>query len=372
MCRFVRFVVTAFVFASALVLSSGAAWATTHVALYAQNEPAQRAAKVLAQALGTLPDLHLELDPALVLALKGCKEDLACVAKHGKEVQLDEVLVIWARDAESGGLAVDITRVNVITGQSQPVTSQVWPAQQLDQSALLTAKHIYEPAPASVANGGIAIDDCEPGDTVVVDGNSLGPAASFAGVALPAKDGVAVVIKSVKGELQTAVSVHANQIAHLHVDWAAQKLVTASSSDLPATGWPSTGAAARPECQTQTNTGSEMAPLRLASYITGGAGVVALGVGAVAGIVNQGAVSDYNKLADQHGTDAQNLANKVRSSGQIANASFIIGGVAVAAGVVLYFLSPDSAETFASSSDQPKVSLGVTRDGGFVSLEGRF
>jgi hypothetical protein len=119
-------------------------------------------------------------------------------------------------------------------------------------------------------------------------------------------------------------------------------------------------------------TSGSVRPLRVASYVTLGAGVAAL---AGAGVVRLAAQSDYTELMKNHLTQGKVDANDaagmelLRKLSQKSNAitGLLIGsGAALATGTVLYFLSPSDAP--------PPVSVGVTAgpDGAGASLSGTF
>lgn len=84
---------------------------------------------------------------------------------------------------------------------------------------------------------------------------------------------------------------------------------------------------------------------RLYAYATGGAGIVLLGVGTFFGLQAISKNNDSSQYCDattcreQAGVD---LRDEAQTSGNIATAAFIVGGAAVAGGLVLYLTAPDS------------------------------
>ncbi|HZH77868.1 MAG TPA: PEGA domain-containing protein [Archangium sp.] len=120
-------------------------------------------------------------------------------------------------------------------------------------------------------------------------------------------------------------------------------------------------------------TSGSVRPLRVASYVTLGAGVAAL---AGAGVVRLAAQSEYTELMDKHvnsqgqvdANDAvgRELLGRLAQKGNAITGLLIGSGAALATGTVLYFLSPSDAP--------PPVSVGVTAgpDGAGASLSGTF
>jgi hypothetical protein len=114
-------------------------------------------------------------------------------------------------------------------------------------------------------------------------------------------------------------------------------------------------------------------PLRVASYVTLGAGVAGLaGVGVLRLAIQQDtqALMDGNHLNNNNNIDASDaegrailgrMADKVR----LHNALLIGSGAALATGAVMFFLSP---------AQPPPVSVGVVAgpDGAAASLSGTF
>jgi hypothetical protein len=83
-------------------------------------------------------------------------------------------------------------------------------------------------------------------------------------------------------------------------------------------------------------------PWRTLGMVTGGVGVVGLGLGAAFGLVASGKKNDANCASsglcpNQNAVDTQNDA---RSAGNLSTAFFIAGGVLAAAGVTAFVLAP--------------------------------
>ncbi|HLM44705.1 MAG TPA: PEGA domain-containing protein, partial [Myxococcaceae bacterium] len=132
-------------------------------------------------------------------------------------------------------------------------------------------------------------------------------------------------------------------------------------------------AALVPDTSTARSTSGSVRPLRVASYVTLGAGVAAL---AGAGVVRLAAQSEYTELMDKHvntqgqvdANDAvgRELLGRLAQKGNAITGLLIGSGAALATGTVLFFLSPSDAP--------PPVSVGVTAgpDGAGASLSGTF
>jgi len=123
---------------------------------------------------------------------------------------------------------------------------------------------------------------------------------------------------------------------------------------------------------TAQRTSGPVRPLRVASYVTLGAGVAAL---AGAGVVRLAAESDYTELMKNHITEGKVDANdaagmallrRLEQKGNAITGLLIGSGAALATGTVLFFLSP--------SDEPPPVSVGVTAgpEGAGASLSGTF
>ena len=112
--------------------------------------------------------------------------------------------------------------------------------------------------------------------------------------------------------------------------------------------------------------------LRLAGLITGGAGVVALGLGTYFGLR---AISKNNEAQDEGGCSGETcssqqgiaLTQDAQDAAALSNVFVGLGAVATAIGVVLYLLAPDEERPV-------QVSAAVAPDGrsGLLSLQGTF
>jgi hypothetical protein len=140
---------------------------------------------------------------------------------------------------------------------------------------------------------------------------------------------------------------------------AAAAVSTASSPDQP--GPPADEAPPRGRAQ------------QTAAFWTGGAGLVGMGAGAVFGIV---ALSDNAKLRDAcggnvHRCDAPNgssnvtqLQSDARVAATVSTVGFVLGGVALATGIVLYATAPSARRVAVRAIAAPRA--------GGISVEGPF
>ncbi len=115
---------------------------------------------------------------------------------------------------------------------------------------------------------------------------------------------------------------------------------------------------------------------KLVGIVTGATGIVALGV---AGVLTLTARSNYNNALDEHclgQTDrcddkGISITENAKSRANLATVVSVVGGVAIAAGVVLYLTAP---KTTKASTEKRALYLapGVRNDGATVTLGGRF
>ena len=109
---------------------------------------------------------------------------------------------------------------------------------------------------------------------------------------------------------------------------------------------------------------------RTPAYVALGLGAVGLTVGTIAGAV---AVSKHGKLADKCDggcpEGSQREIDSYRSTGALSTVGFVVGGVGLATGAVLYLLAPSTPKA-ASTATRPSLTpfLGPTGVGAF----GRF
>jgi hypothetical protein len=97
--------------------------------------------------------------------------------------------------------------------------------------------------------------------------------------------------------------------------------------------------------------------LRIASYVSLGVGVVGLGAGTVFALSSSSKRSEADDICSQEGefscpenrrAEVEQLDSDADSASTMSIVSFIVGGVGVAGGVTLYFLSADKKSTSAS------------------------
>jgi hypothetical protein len=125
---------------------------------------------------------------------------------------------------------------------------------------------------------------------------------------------------------------------------------TATTAPAPATAPASTAM--------DQGTGGAGQVQRTIGYTLGGVGLVGLGLGAVFGLQRNSKLSDrdavcgaeFNCTTDDQPGRIQELTDDARRSATLATVSFVVGGVALAGGVVLVLTSPGREKTSGASA----------------------
>jgi hypothetical protein len=132
--------------------------------------------------------------------------------------------------------------------------------------------------------------------------------------------------------------------------------------------------AAEPTSEPTREAPSDGSTQRILGLVTGGVGVVALGVGGYFTLRALSKKSDSNADGRCNGNDCDAIGLGLRDdavqAGNVATVASIVGLVALGGGAVLYLTAPSSnggAES-AGVTLSPEVTLG----GGFVTANGRF
>ncbi len=124
-----------------------------------------------------------------------------------------------------------------------------------------------------------------------------------------------------------------------------------------------------PESEAPTRHGGTS--MRIAGYTLGAAGIVGLGLGTFFGVRASSKWSTAKEACTAGkcgaGSDAQDAQQDASSTGTISTISFVVGGAALATGIVLLVLAP-SASSKASTSAR----LGVVPGPGSISAVGAF
>jgi hypothetical protein len=103
-------------------------------------------------------------------------------------------------------------------------------------------------------------------------------------------------------------------------------------------------------------------PRRWPAFVAGGVGLVGVGVGTVFGLSSKSKrdeaeqFCDGNACTDQRGVD---LKDEAITAGNVSTVAFIVGGVGLAAGAVLWITAPSPAP--ATSGGRLRVGLGPSR-----------
>ena len=200
-----------------------------------------------------------------------------------------------------------------------------------------------------------------PGLEVRLDGDVVGRPAL--GVAVPVDPGTHEVSASAPGKRpwkNTIVAPDGPANVSLQIPGFEDAPVEAASPGAAApiaAAPPPTSDARRKDGKTQ----------RIVAYVLGGVGVVGLGVGSAFGL---SAISK-NKESNEQGCSgnqctpgAAEIRRDAQSAGTISTVSFVIGGVALAGGVVLLLTAPRGSSSQAAAS--ARVALGP--DGGRLEL----
>jgi hypothetical protein len=99
-----------------------------------------------------------------------------------------------------------------------------------------------------------------------------------------------------------------------------------------------------------TGTSRGGSPLRIVALVTGGVGVVGLGVGTAFGLVAMSKQSSANCPKNVCPSDpAAQTIRDAESAGTISTIAFVAGGVLAATGVVLFVVAPKAPSTSAAS-----------------------
>ena len=116
---------------------------------------------------------------------------------------------------------------------------------------------------------------------------------------------------------------------------------------LPASAEKAKTASQTESAPTKSGESSGLGAQKTAAIVVAGVGVVGVGIGAVFGLramskLNQANAACPNECSDQNGVE---LWKSTTTAGNIATAAFIVGGVGLAAGAVLWFTAKPSAST---------------------------
>lgn len=184
-----------------------------------------------------------------------------------------------------------------------------------------------------------------PDTTVSRDGVDVG--AASLGVGMPVDPGAHTIVTSAPGRAKHAQDVSLKE-------GEARTLVVAPGDALPA------AAAQTPEGATASESSSSTwSGRRTAALVLGGVGVVGLGIGTFFGLTTASKKSDANGHCDASlacdATGVQ-LLHDAHVDGDVSTAAFIVGGVALAVGAVLWFTAP-GAETGTARATAPSIGL---------------
>lgn len=209
------------------------------------------------------------------------------------------------------------------------------------KDALEAAKSEIAAVSARVAYVVINVEG-PPSPQVTIDGQPVNAAAL--GLKRPVDPGQHVVKATAEGykpaEQQFTVAEAGNAEARLKLE----KAEGAVAAPVPP---PSTNEPPKDQVAVEAKPGSNNKTLALVAFGVGGAGIL---VGAITGLV---AVGKHGDLSDQCPdgkctSDKQSDIDSYKTMGTISTIGFIVGGVGVAAGAVLWFTAPKETAARAS------------------------
>jgi hypothetical protein len=183
---------------------------------------------------------------------------------------------------------------------------------------------------------------------VLLDGAPVAPEEW--GLAVTVDPGDHVVIASAAGHPDRTIPVHVGPEAPtstVHIDSIAEAPAPAGTPVAPSVAPPPEPSAA-PTPPSAAGTPSATNPGATNRWVgigVGAVGIVGLGVGSAFGLAAESKESQSNKVnfcdpSDHCSPDGLSLRKDAANAANISTAFFVIGGVAVAAGVVLYLTAP--------------------------------
>jgi hypothetical protein len=107
--------------------------------------------------------------------------------------------------------------------------------------------------------------------------------------------------------------------------------------------------------------GSDGRSMRLAGYVVGGVGIVGLGLGTVFGLQASSKWTSAREAclpgACKEGSFAQSEKDAAESAGNVSTIAFVIGGAALATGIVLLVLAPSAPSSTSGSPAAARLSV---------------
>jgi hypothetical protein len=223
--------------------------------------------------------------------------------------------------------------------------------------------------------------------SIAVDGREVD--ASLWAVPLPVDAGTHAIVFSAPGKVSataTATVIEPSDVASVNVPTLAEAAPAASPPIAPGPAVPAPAAVpptalAPSPAQEALLTASGESGRRTACYVMGGAGIVALGVGAFFGFQTFSQKSDASSACGASGTTcldaahasaAQSKLNDARTSATISTVGVGVGATAVAVAGYLLFFGSGSATPARSPQAAVLLAPMATPNGGGVSVEGAF
>jgi hypothetical protein len=284
----------------------------------------------------------------------------ACGGAHAL-VKAPTSAACWARALEGLGRLIDarsafLEAARFPAAPDEPVVfTSARAASQVEADAL--AKRI--PTLTLFVSGPSASTPLQ----VTIDGASV-PSET---ARLPRKTdpGAHAVIVAAQGFEPTTVNVQLSEAEEHRVDVLLQPAGSAPKVGPEATTAPVGSHPAQPE-QTASSGGWSRGTVQTLALVSGGLGIVGLGVGSAFGLVANSKKSQYQQhQIDGRCIDEQcvSISKDAVSAGNVSTAMFVAGGVLAAAGVTLWLTAPGKAPEQAAVAIVPMAGAGVGLSG---------
>lgn len=209
----------------------------------------------------------------------------------------------------------------------------------------------------------------QPAEGIVIKRDDTEITSASYGVAIPTDPGERTIVATAPGKLPFETKITIGQASD------SQAVTIPPLQDDPNAGVGVPGPGLPPDTGTPTDSDSGET-MRLAGFIVGGVGVVGLGLGAVFGIVASstasGAEDDAALCPNKQCTPAgREEIDSAETSATVSTVGFIVGGAALAAGVVLVVMSFQGGSAEANTGGLTLVPTVGAGEGG-LTLTGTF
>jgi hypothetical protein len=212
--------------------------------------------------------------------------------------------------------------------------------------------------------------------------NGVSVATELAGTPTPVDPGEVLVEASAPGRVSFSTKVNVAPKGHAVVSVPLLAVAAESSTPPPSPAPPlapsepppvvlaprASAPVSAPLPQSSTALPARSGSRSIVPWVVGGAGVVGLGVGSVFGVRAMTNADDARAGCPDglcNEKSGQDAASDARRDAKVSNVAFALGGLALAAGVVLYFTLPTKTET------QLGVATSASSSGLVLSLRGQ-